>query len=161
MKQLFRRELNKGQQTGGQILLKFKRHNAVIYIIQNSWFHQVCHHFDQHLRKEVMCFISTSHFNLHSMPRVVFVVSLFLYFTLICVLPVVFAFVHTHRPVHPCRAHPLCSQCTGVSYNSFLPWLRVVFIEFVFVFVSVFLCSQCNGADSITTLLYSFSLCSA
>ena len=42
-----------------------------------------------------------------------------------------------HRPVHPCRAHPLCSQCTGVSYNSFLPWQLVVSIEFVFVFVSV------------------------
>ena len=83
-------------------------------------------------------YISAFYFNLHFMPRVVFVVSLFLYFTLICVLPVVFAFVHAQRPVHPCRAHPLCSQCTGVSYNSFLPWQLVVSIEFVFVFVSVF-----------------------
>ena len=109
MKQLFRRELNKGQQTGGQILLKFKRHNAVVYIIQNSWFHQVCHHFDQYLRKEVMCFISTSHFNLHSMPRVVFVVSLFSYFTLICVLPVVFAFVHAHTGLSIRAAHIHCA----------------------------------------------------
>ena len=108
-----------------------------------------------------MFYISAFYFNLHFMPRVVFVVSLFLYFTLICVLPVVFAFVHAQRPVHPCRAHPLCSQCTGVSYNSFLPWQLVVFIEFVFVFVSVFLCSQCNRADSLTTLLYSISFCSA
>ena len=83
------------------------------------------------------------------MPHVVFVVSLFLYFTLICVLPVVFAFVHTRRGLSIRAAHIHCALNALESVTTLFCHGNSLYLLNLYLYLCLYFCalSATGGLD--------------